>query len=114
MRLKWQIMMEKYDKDEGIKTVTTESGFKFDYYYSIVNEDAFDRYSNFIYLVIKRINESNKTIRRAYLVPFTLLDEFFKSVNLPGERLVHVEPITMDMVATIKQDLRQDHTPVED
>lgn len=107
-------MIDKYDKDEGIKKVTTESGLNFDYYYSIVTEDAFDRYSNFIYLVIKRVNEPNRIIRRAYLVPFMLLDEFFKSVNLPEERLVHVEPITMEMVAEIKQDLRQDHIPTKD
>ena len=42
-------MIDKYDKDEGIKKVTTESGLNFDYYYSVVTEDAFDRYSNFIY-----------------------------------------------------------------
>jgi hypothetical protein len=114
MKFKWHTIMEQYGKDEGVKTVTTESGLQFDYYYSIVNEDAFDRYSSFIYLIIKKVNDSNKTIRRAYLVPFTVLDEFFKSVNLPGERLVHVEPITMDMIATIKQDLRQDHLPAED
>ena len=43
-----------------------------------------------------------------------LLDEFFKSINLPEERLVHVEPITMEMVAVIKQGLRQDHIPAKD
>ena len=107
-------MIDKYDKDEGIKKVMTESGLQFDYYYSVVKEDAFDRYSNFIYLVIKRVNEPNRIIRRAYLVPFMLLDEFFRSVNLTGERLVHIEPVTMDMVAAIKQDLRQDHTPAKD
>jgi len=107
-------VIDKYDKDEGIKKVMTESGLQFDYYYSVVKEDAFDRYSNFIYLVIKRVNEPNRTIRRAYLVPFMLLDEFFRSVNLAGERLVHIEPVTMDMVAAIKQDLRQDHTPPKD
>ncbi len=107
-------MATKYSAGEGIKTITTDQGLKFDYYYSTVTEDAFDEYSKFIYLVIKRIDtpETSLIERHAYLVPFALLDEFFKTVNLPGEKIVHVEPVTIEMVGFIRDELKKDHVTV--
>ncbi|MGZ4904182.1 MAG: hypothetical protein ACXVIP_03780 [Halobacteriota archaeon] len=104
-------MTTKYSAGEGIETVTTDQGFKFDYYYSTVTEDAFDKYSKFVYLIIKRVDVPDATLikRHAYLVPFALLDEFLTTVNLPGERIVHVEPITVEMIGFVRDELKKDH-----
>ncbi len=104
-------MTTTYSAGEGIETVTNDHGFKFDYYYSTVTEDAFDTYSNFVYLIIKRIEMPHTTLvkRHAYLIPFALLDEFLATVNLPGERIVHIEPITIEMVGFVRDELRKDH-----
>jgi hypothetical protein len=101
----------KYSAGEGIQTLTTDRGFKFDYYSSTVTEDAFDKYSKFIYLIVKRVDDPGSALvrRRAYLVPFALLDEFLKTVNLPGERVVHIEPITIEMVGFVRDELKEDH-----
>ncbi len=108
-------MATKYSVGEGIKTVTTDQGSKFDYYYSTVTEDAFDKYSNFIYLVVKRVDTSDasRIKRHAYLVPFTLLDEFITTVHLPGEKIVHIEPVTIEMVGFIRDELKKDHVTAE-
>jgi hypothetical protein len=70
----------KFTADEGAGTVITKSGSRFDCYFSLVTEDAFDSYSSFIYLVIKRVEDPQSVLIRgnAYLVPFRLLDEFVK------------------------------------
>jgi hypothetical protein len=80
-------MAIKFTDGEGMDTVTTENGFVFDRYFSIVNEDAFNAYSSFIYLVVKRLNGPQSILirRNAYLVPFALLDEFFK-IGKSGRR----------------------------
>ncbi len=107
--------MAKYAADEGIETVTTDQGFKFDYYYSTVTEDSFDRYSKFVYLVIKRVDApGTKLIKRhAYLVPFALLDEFLTTVQLPGEKIVHIEPVTIEMIGFVRDELRKDHVMLD-
>jgi len=103
----------KYSAGEEIQTLTTDRGFKFDYYSSTVTEDAFDKYSKFIYLIVKRVDDPNSALmrRRAYLVPFALLDEFLKTVNLPGETVVHVEPVTIEMVGFVRDELKEDQVP---
>ncbi len=103
--------MTKYSAGEGIKTVTTDEGFKFDYYYSTVTEDAFDKYSTFVYLVIKRVDAPDTTLitRHAYLVPSALLNEFLTTVKLPGEKIVHIEPATVEMIGFVRDELRKDH-----
>ena len=80
-------MAIKFTAGEGMDTVTTKSGSRFDCYFSLVTEDTFDSYSSFIYLVIKCVEDPQSVLirRNAYLVPFRLLDEFLKSANLPGE-----------------------------
>jgi len=104
-------MTAKYSAGEGIETVTNDHGFKFDYYYSTVTEDAFDKYSKFVYLIIKRVEMPHATLvkRHAYLVPFALLDEFLATVSLPGEKIVHIEPITIEMVGFVRDELKKDH-----
>ncbi len=104
-------MTTKYSAGEGIKTITTDQGFKFDYYYSAVTEDAFDKYSKFVYLVIKRVDVPDGTLikRHAYLVPSALLNEFLTTVNLPGEKIVHIEPVTIEMIGFVRDELRKDH-----
>ncbi len=104
-------MATKYTAGEGIKTVTTDQGIRFDYYYSNVTEDAFDRYSTFVYLVIKRVNapDTKRIARHAYLVPSALLDEFLTTVKLPGEKIVHIEPVTVEMIGFVRDELRKDH-----
>lgn len=104
-------MTIKYSAGEGIETITTDQGFKFDYYYSTVTEDAFDKYSRFVYLIIKRVDIPDATLvkRHAYLIPFTLLDEFLTTVNLPGEKIVHIEPVTIEMVGFVRDELKKDH-----
>jgi len=104
-------MAIKFTTGEGMDTLTTQSGYKIDCYFSLVTEDAFDTYSNFIYLVIKRIEDPQSVLvrRNAYLVPFRLLDEFLKSANLSEERIVHIEPLTMEMVSFKREELREDH-----
>ncbi len=106
-------MAIKFTAGEGMETLTTEHGFVFDYYFSNVTEDTFDKYSKFVYLVVKRIDDPRSDIitRKAYLVPFSLLDEFFTAANLPGERIVHVEPLTLEMVSFTREELRKDHIP---
>jgi len=101
----------KYSAGEEIQTLTTDHGFKFDYYSSTVTEDAFDKYSKFIYLIVKRVDDPNSVLvrRRAYLVPFALLDEFLRTVNLPGETVVHIEPITIEMVGFVRDELKEDN-----
>ncbi len=105
------VMTAKYSIGEGTDTITTDRGMKFDYYYSTVTEDAFDRYSNFIYLIIKRVDAPDTPLikRHAYLVPFTLLNEFLTTVSLPGEKIVHIEPITIEMVGFTRDELKKDH-----
>jgi hypothetical protein len=109
-------MAIKYTAGEGMDTLTTENGFVFDCYFSLVTKDAFDAYSRFIYLVVKRIDDPQSILirRNAYLVPFALLDEFLKSANLPGERIVHIEPLTMEMVSFTREELRKDHVSTSD
>ncbi|MGZ4925870.1 MAG: hypothetical protein ACXV4B_05390 [Halobacteriota archaeon] len=109
-------MAIKFNPGEGMETVTTENGFTFDFYFSVVTEDAFDAYSRFIYLVVKRIDDPQSVLirRKAYLVPFTLLDEFLTTVNLPGEKIVHIEPLTMEMVSFTREELRKDHVSKQD
>jgi hypothetical protein len=109
-------MAIKFTDGEGMDTVTTENGFVFDRYFSIVNEDAFNAYSSFIYLVVKRLNGPQSILirRNAYLVPFALLDEFLKSANLEGEKIVHIEPLAMEMVSFIREELRKDHVSTQD
>ena len=109
-------MAIKFTAGEGMDRVTTENGFVFDCYFSTVTEDAFDAYSSFIYLVVKRIDDPQSVLirRNAYLVPFALLDEFLKSANLPGEKIVHIEPLTMEMVSFTREELRKDHVSTKD
>jgi hypothetical protein len=109
-------MAIKFTAGEGMDTVTTERGFVFDCYFSTVTEDAFDAYSSFIYLVVKRIDDPQSAFirRNAYLVPFALLDEFLTSANLPGEKIVHIEPLTMEMVSFTREELRKDHVSKQD
>jgi len=104
-------MAIKFTAGEGMDTVTTKSGSRFDCYFSLVTEDTFDSYSSFIYLVIKCVEDPQSVLtrRNAYLVPFRLLDEFLKSANLPGERIVHIEPLTMEMVSFKREELRNYH-----
>ncbi len=104
-------MATKYFAGEGIETVTTDQGLKFDYYYSTVKEDAFDGYSHFVYLVVKRVDspDSKGIKRHVYLVPSVLLDEFLATVKLPGEKIVHIEPVTVEMIGFIRDELRKDH-----
>jgi hypothetical protein len=94
-----------------METLTTAHGFVFDYYFSNVTEDAFGTYAKFIYLVVKRLDDPQSDLvkRRAYLVPFALLHEFFTEANLPREKIVHVEPLTMEMVSFTRDELRKDH-----
>jgi hypothetical protein len=49
----------KFTKGEGMDKVTTKDGFVFDRYFSIVDKDAFDAYSSFIYLVVTRLDRRN-------------------------------------------------------
>jgi hypothetical protein len=109
-------MAIKFTNGEGMDTVTTENGCIFHRYFSIVNEDAFDAYSSFIYLVVKQLNgpQSVLTRRNAHLVPFALLDESLKSANLEGEKVVHIEPLTIEMVSFMRQELRKDHVSTQD
>jgi len=108
-------MTIKLTNGEGMDTVTTENGFIFDRYFSIVNEDAFDAYSSFIYLVVKRLDRPQSVLirRNAYLVPFALLDEFLKSANLEGEKIVHIEPLAMETVSFMREELRKDHVSTQ-
>lgn len=108
-------MTTKYSAGEGIETITTHQGLKFDYYYSTVTEDAFDKYSKFVYLIIKRVDMPDATLikRHAYLIPFALLDEFLTTVNLPGEKIVHIEPVTIEMVGFMRDELREDHVKAD-
>jgi hypothetical protein len=109
-------MAIKFTDGEGMDTVTTENGFVFDRYFSMVDEDAFDVYSRFIYLVVKRLDRPQSILirRNAYLVPSALLDGFLKSANLAGEKIVHIEPLTMEMVSFMREELRKDHVSIQD
>jgi hypothetical protein len=109
-------MAIKFTVGEGMDTVTTDKGLVFDRYFSVVTADAFDRYSRFIYLVVKRVDDPDSVLvrRSAYLVPFALLDEFLRSVDLHVEKIVHIEPLTMEMVGFTREELRKDHVPTSE
>ena len=67
-------------------------------------------------MVVKRLNGPQSVLirRYAYLVPFAVLDEFLKSANLEGEKIVHIEPLTMEMVSFMREELRKDHVSTQD
>ena len=108
-------MTKYFSAGEGIETVTTDHGFTFDYYDSTVTEDAFDRYAKFVYLIIKRVDIPDEKLikRHAYLVPFALLDEFLTTEHLPRERIVHIEPVTVEMIGFIRDELKKDHVTTD-